>query len=95
MKESVWEDITVLSEGIILLAEKAQKRLEIWGAEGLEFFNFLAPEEFLSQEPTATLGGSSGRSTSCRIIARAGSSSASRSGFGWCPMSKRTSSTST
>jgi hypothetical protein len=55
VKKSVREDITLHSEGIILLAKKAQKRLESWGAEGLEFFDFLAPEEFLSQEPAATL----------------------------------------
>jgi hypothetical protein len=51
VKESVREDITLHSEGIILLAKKAQSQLESWGKEGLEFFDFLAPEEFLAQEP--------------------------------------------
>ena len=55
VKESVREDITVHSEGIILIAKKAQKKLKSWGKEGLEFFDFLAPEDFLSQEPKATL----------------------------------------
>ena len=55
VKESVREDVTLHSEGIILLAKKAQKQLESWGKEGLKFFDFLAPEEFLSQEPKATL----------------------------------------
>jgi hypothetical protein len=55
VKESVREDITVHSEGIILIAKKAQKQLESWGKEGLEFFDFLAPEDFLSQEPKSTL----------------------------------------
>ena len=55
VKESVREDITLHSEGIILLAKKAQKKLESMGKEGLELFDFLAPEEFLSQEPKSTL----------------------------------------
>lgn len=55
VKESVREDSTVHSEGIILLAKKAQKKLESMGKEGLEFFDFLAPEEFLSREPKSTL----------------------------------------
>ena len=55
VKESVREDITLHSEGIILLAKKAQKKLKSMGKEGLELFDFLAPEEFLSQEPKSTL----------------------------------------
>ena len=55
VKETVREDITVHSDGIILLAKKAQKKLGSWGKEGLELFDFLAPEEFLSQEPKPTL----------------------------------------
>ena len=55
VKESVREDITVHSEGIILIAKKAQRQLESWGKEALKFFDFIAPEEFLSQEPRLTL----------------------------------------
>ena len=55
MKESVREDITVHSEGIILVAKKAQRQLESWGKEGLKFFDFIAPDDFLSQEPKSTL----------------------------------------
>ena len=49
VKESVREDITVHSEGIILIAKKAQRQLESWGKEGLEFFDFIAPEAFMSE----------------------------------------------
>lgn len=55
VKESVREDITVHSEGIVLIAKKAQRQLESCGKEGLKFFDFIAPEEFLSQEPKSTL----------------------------------------
>ena len=55
VKESVREDITLHSEGIIVIAKKAQKQLESWGKEGLKFFDFIAPDDFLSQEPKATL----------------------------------------
>ncbi len=48
VKESVREDITVHSEGILVIVEKARKKLESWGAEGLKFFDFLTPEAFLS-----------------------------------------------
>jgi hypothetical protein len=54
VKESVREDITAHSEGVVLIAKKAQKQLEKWGPEGLKFFDFLAPEEFLSKDPKPT-----------------------------------------
>jgi hypothetical protein len=55
VKESVREDITLHSEGIVLIVKKAQQRLESWGAEGLKFFDVLSPEVFLYQEPRPTL----------------------------------------
>jgi hypothetical protein len=55
MKESVREDVTLHSEAIILLGKKAQSQLRSWGKEGLEFFDFLAPEEFLAREPKANI----------------------------------------
>jgi hypothetical protein len=55
VKESVREDITAHSEGIILIAKKAQRQLESWGKEGLEFFDFIAPEVFLAEEPKPNL----------------------------------------
>ena len=95
VKESVREDITLHSEGIILIAKKAQRQLESWGKEGLEFFDFLAPEEFLSQEAEATLWW---LQRSVYILSHfRGSGKFKRYSFGdgWCPMSKATFCTST
>jgi len=55
VKESVREDITAHSEGIVLIAKKAQEKLESWGEEGIKFFDFIAPEVFLAEEPKPTL----------------------------------------
>ena len=51
VKESVREDITLHSEGIVLIVKKAQKELESWGEDGPPFFDFLSPEVFLLWEP--------------------------------------------
>ncbi len=55
VKQSLHEVIKVHSEGIVILAEKAQRLLDSWGADGLEFFDFLAPLIFLREEPQSTL----------------------------------------
>jgi hypothetical protein len=55
VKESVREDIQVRSEGILILARKAQRKLKSWGEDGLEFFSSLDLHIFLEEEPQATL----------------------------------------
>jgi hypothetical protein len=55
VKQSLHEDIKVHSEGIVVLAKKAQGILESWGADGLEFFHFLTPHMILQEEPQSTL----------------------------------------
>ncbi len=55
VKQSLHEVIKVHPEGIEILAQKAQRLLESWGADGLEFFDFLTPLMFLQEEPQSTL----------------------------------------
>jgi hypothetical protein len=55
VKESVREDITAHSEGIIIIAKKAQKKLQTWGKAGIEYFDFISPDVFLRDEPKSTL----------------------------------------
>ena len=55
VRQSLHEVIKVHSEGIVTLAKKAQGLLKSWGADGLEFFDFLNPHIFLHNEPEATL----------------------------------------
>jgi hypothetical protein len=50
LKENVREDITLHSEGILVIVEKARKKLESRAKEGIEFLDFLTPEAFLSEE---------------------------------------------
>jgi hypothetical protein len=55
VKESVREDITAHSEGILIIVHKARRKLDAWGDEGLKFFDFLSPEVFLREEPKPTV----------------------------------------
>jgi len=55
VKESVREDITAHSEGILIIIQKARKVISEWGEEDLKLFDFLSPEVFLSEEPKSTL----------------------------------------
>jgi hypothetical protein len=55
VKQSLREDIKVHSEGILILARKAQRKLKSWGEDGLDFFNSLDLHIFLQEEPQATL----------------------------------------
>jgi len=55
VNQSVREDITAHSEGILTIVKAAQRKLAAMGAAGLKFFDFIAPEIFLTEEPKATV----------------------------------------
>jgi hypothetical protein len=55
VKQSLHEVIKVHSEGVVILAKKAQGILKSWGEDGLDFFHSLSPEIFLQDEPQSML----------------------------------------
>jgi hypothetical protein len=52
---TVREDITAHSEGILIIVKAAQRKLRAWGADGRKFFDFIAPDVFLEEEPRPTV----------------------------------------
>jgi hypothetical protein len=52
---SIRLDMTAHSEGIILLAKKAQKKLQLWSSSEMNEIDFIAPDVYMEGEPQSTL----------------------------------------
>jgi hypothetical protein len=55
VNQSVREDITAHSEGILIIVEAAQRKLENMHELERKFFDFISPDEFLKGEPEPTV----------------------------------------
>ncbi len=54
VNQSVRKDITAHSEGILIIVEAAQRKLENMDEVERKFFDFISPDEFLKGEPKPT-----------------------------------------